>query len=328
MVPTKVEISSKTIVFAVFFLIALQFLWIIKDLIFSLFIALIIVSALKPLTAFLEEYRIPRVIASFIIYILFLFFIGNIFALFFPPLISELTILLRSLPGILQRSPPYISSLINIESLSQYIPNITNKALDIVKDVFSNALFVISTLFFGFYLLLEESALKKILLKFYEEKEIRPVLAIIDKAEKRLNAWFWGELTLMVVIGVMTYIGLNLIGMRYALALSVLAGLLEAVPNIGPVISMIPAVIIGFSNSLFLGLANISLYFVIQQLENNLIVPLVMKKIVGLNPIVTLMALMIGGKVAGVLGVLLSVPLMLFLETILIEMVKTRRGNI
>ncbi len=325
MVPTKVEISSKTIIFATFFILALQFLWIIKDLIFSLFIAFIIVSALKPPVAFLEKYHIRRVIASCVIYLLFLFFIGNIFGLIFPPLISELTHLLRNLPAIIQNSPPYISSLINMESLGQYIPNITNKALDIIKDIFSNTLFVISTLFFGFYLLLEENAIRKILLKFYEEKEVRSVLTIIDNSEKRLNAWFWGELTLMVVIGVMTFIGLNLIGMKYTLALAVLAGLLEAVPNIGPVISMIPAAIIGFSQSFFSGFANIALYFVIQQFENNLIVPLVMKKIVGLNPIITLMALIIGGKLAGVLGILLSVPIMLFLETVLVEVARAKK---
>lgn len=328
MIPTKVEISSKTIIFAIFFMLTLQFLWIIKDLLFSLFIALIIVSALKPPVAFLEKYRIPRVIASFVIYILFLFFIGNIFSLIFPPLISELTHLLRNLPVIIQNSPPYISSLINVESLAQYIPNITNRALDIIKGVFSNTLFVISTLFFGFYLLLEKNAITKILLKFYEEKEVRSALIIIDKSEKRLNAWFWGEITLMITIGIMTFIGLNLIGMKYILALAVLAGLLEAIPNIGPVISMIPATIIGFSQSVFLGFANIALYFIIQQFENNLIVPIVMKKIVGLNPIITLMALIIGGKLAGVLGILLSVPIMLFLETVLVEVIKSKKATV
>lgn len=328
MVPTKIEISSKTIVFTVFLLIGLKFLWIIKDLILSLFIAVIIVSALKPLVSFLEKKRIPRFIASLIVYLLFLFCIGNAFGLIFPPLIREITHLVRNLPMIIQNSPPYISTFINLDSFGQYIPEITNKAFDIVKNIFSNALFIVSTLFFGFYLLLEENAVKKILLKFYEEEEMRLVFTVIERVERRLNAWFWGEITLMAVIGVMTFIGLNLIGMKYTLALSVLAGFLEAVPNIGPVISAIPAAIIGFSHSYFLGFANIALYFLIQQFENNLIVPLVMKKAVGLNPIVTLMALIIGGKLAGVLGILLSVPIMLFLETVLIEILGGRKRNI
>lgn len=326
MIPTKIEISSRTIVFTVFFLLLLKFLWIIKDLLFSLFIALIIVSALKPPVSFLEKKRVPRFLASIIVYALFLFCIANAFGLIFPPLISELTHLLRNLPSIIQNSSPYLSPFINWESLSQYVPNITNKAFDVIKNVFSNALFIISTLFFGFYLLLEENWIKKILLKFYEEKEIRAVFTTIEKIEKRLNAWFWGEVVLMTVIGVMTFIGLNLIGMKYTLALAVFAGFLEAVPTIGPITSLIPALIIGFSQSYFLGFANIALYFIIQQLENHLVVPLVMRKAVGLNPIITLIALIIGGKLAGVLGILLSVPIIISLETALIEAIKAKRS--
>jgi len=326
MIPAKVEISSRTIVFTIFFLIGLKFLWLVKDLIFSLFIALILVSALKQPVSFLEKKRIPRIFASAIVYFLFLFCIGNAFGLIFPPLITEITHLLRNLPNIIQNSPPYISSFINWDSFVQYIPNITNNIFNIIKNVFSNALFVISTLFFGFYLLLEEDAIKKILLKFYEEKELRPAFSIIEKVEKRLNSWFWGEVVLMATIGIMTFVGLNLIGMKYPLALAVFAGLLEVIPNIGPITSAIPAVIIGLSQSYFLGFAAIALYFIIQQLENHLIVPLVMKKAVGLNPIATLMALIIGGKLAGVLGILLSVPIMLLLETVLVEVMKGKKG--
>lgn len=129
----------------------------------------------------------------------------------------------------------------------------------------------------------------------------------------------------MTIVGVITYIGLTIIGMKYAVALAVLAGLLEVVPNLGPIISTIPAALIGFSISYVLGLSNIALYFIVQQVENNLIVPLVVKKVVGLHPIITLMALMIGGKLAGVLGVLLAVPTTIFVETILIENQKLQR---
>jgi predicted PurR-regulated permease PerM len=326
MVPAKIEISSRTIIFTVVFLLSLKFLWIIKDLIFSLFIALIIVSALKPAVAFLEKKRVPRLLSSIVVYFLFLFCVGNAVGLIIPPLVNEITHLVKNLPSIMSSITPYFSPLFNMDVLNQYIPDITNKTFSIIKDIFSNALFIISTLFFGFYLLLEEDALKRILLKFYREDEVKSVFSIIDKAERRLSAWFWGEITLMVVIGVMTFIGLNLIGMRYALALAVFAGFLEAIPNIGPITSVVPAALIGFSQSYFLGFANIALYFIIQQLENHLIVPLVMRKAVGLHPIVTLIALIIGGKLAGVLGILLSVPMTLVIETVLIEAVRSKRA--
>ena len=96
-------------------------------------------------------------------------------------------------------------------------------------------------------------------------------------------------------------------------------------PPFGPIISAIPAALIGFSHSYILGLSNIALYFVAQQLENNLIVPIVMNKIVGVHPVITLMALIIGGKLAGVLGVLLAVPTTIFIETLLIESQKLQK---
>ncbi|MEK6952953.1 MAG: AI-2E family transporter, partial [Nanoarchaeota archaeon] len=106
--------------------------------------------------------------------------------------------------------------------------------------------------------------------------------------------------------------------------LSLIAGLLEIVPILGPVIATLPAFIIAFSDSAFSGLAVIALFFVIQQAENQIIVPYVMKKAVGLNPIVTLAALIIGGRIGGVLGILLAIPTTLFIESIFVGYIKSR----
>ena len=120
----------------------------------------------------------------------------------------------------------------------------------------------------------------------------------------------------------MVYVGLSIIGMKYALALAVLAGLFEVIPNLGPITSSIPAILIGLSYSPIFGLYCAILYLVIQQLENNLIVPIVMKKATGLHPIVTLIVMVIGGKLAGIMGVILAIPTAIFIETILIEVNK------
>ncbi|MDO8609454.1 MAG: AI-2E family transporter [bacterium] len=324
----RIEISAKTIVFIVLFLLSLGFLWVIRELLFSLFIAYILVSALKPPVKVIENKGIPRIIATSIVYLVFLFLIFNIFAIIIPPLLGEVTHLVSMLPLILKNVRTILPISFDANFLSQYVPNATTQLLDVVRGFFSNAFFVLSTLVIGFYLLLEENAIKKILLKFFEEKEIKHVLSIFEKAEKRMNGWFWGEIFLMTVIGTMTFIGLNLIGMKYALALAVLAGLLEVVPNIGPIVSLIPAFLIGISESYFLGISNIALYFIIQQFENHLIVPLVMKRAVGLSPLITLIGLIIGGKLAGVMGVLLAVPIILFIETVLLEFVKEKHPTV
>ncbi|EKE14664.1 MAG: hypothetical protein ACD_12C00354G0002 [uncultured bacterium] len=101
--------------------------------------------------------------------------------------------------------------------------------------------------------------------------------------------------------------------------------MLEVVPNLGPITSSIPAILIGFAYSPVLGFYCAILYLVVQQLENNLIVPVVMKKVTGLHPIVTLVVMVVGGKLAGIMGVLLAIPLTIFIETILIE---SHAGNL
>jgi len=322
--PAKIEISWKTIVFTIFFIILLNFLWTVRDLIFSLFIAFILVSALKPPVLFLEKKKIPRSLAAFFIFLSFLFIVMNLFLMVIPQLVGELTYLVKNLPIIIRSISPNLSPIISLDSLTQYLPDLTNQLINIIRGIFSNTIFVISTLFFVLYLLLEENLLEKTLVRFMDKNQAQKIIDIFYQAEKRMNAWFWGEIILMSVVGVMTFIGLNLIGMKYALALAVLAGILEIVPNLGPVLSAIPAFLIGLSQSFLLGISNLALYFIVQQLENNAIVPLVMKKAVGLNPIITLIALIVGGKLAGVLGVLLAIPTTLFLETILIETIKNK----
>jgi len=318
----KIEISSKTIIFTVFFLIALQLVWILRDLIFSLFIGFIIMSALKPFANFFHERKIPRFIASALVYLVFVGVFLELLNIIFPPLINESAALIKNFPAIMRSLSLQKYQFIDINPVVQFLPNMTGQFFDLAKGLFSNTVFVITTLFFGFYFLLEHKLIRKTAAGFFNQEKKEQIFMIADKVEKRMSNWFWGELTLMIVVGFLTFIGLNLIGIKYSLPLAVLAGLLEAIPNLGPLISAIPMALIGFSQNNFSGFAAIALAFVVQQLENNLIVPFVMRKVVGMNPIITLMALIIGGRLAGIAGVFLAIPTTLFVETILTDVVK------
>lgn len=325
MKPQKIEISAKTIVFTIMFILSLGLLWQIRELIFSLFIAFIIAGALKPAVGFLERIKLPRIVASLIIYLLFIFAIYGMFSLIIPPLLSEMIFLFKNLPEIIKSIVPQSNIAINFDFLTQNIPSIANQTLSFLKGFFSNAVFVTSTLFFGFYFLLEKNLEAKLLSNFFDEVEISKIEFVSNRAQKRMSSWFWGEIILMFVVGTMTYIGLNIIGMKYALALAVLAGLLEVIPSLGPIASSVPAILIGLSYSPIMGLYSTILYLIVQQLENNLVVPIVMKKATGLHPIITLIAMVVGGKLAGIMGVLLAVPSTIFIETILIESQKFAR---
>ena len=320
--PQKIEISSKTIIFTIGFILMLGVIWLIKDLIFSLFIAFIIAGALRQPVDFLEKKKIPRSISSFIIYFIFVFIIFYLFALIIPPLAGEIIVLFKNLPHIIIKVFPTLSSNFNLSFLSNNIPSLANETINLIKTAFSNIIFVTSTLFFGFYFLLEKNLAKRLLENFFDDMELSKINLISERAQRRMSGWFWGEIILMIVVGLLTYVGLSLMGMKYALALAVLSGLFEVVPNLGPITATIPAFFIGLSQSYVSGLSMIALYFIVQQLENNLIVPFVMKKAVGIHPIITLIALIIGGKLAGIMGVILAIPTTIFLETILIEMNK------
>jgi predicted PurR-regulated permease PerM len=324
----KIEISARTIVFTVVFLLSLRFLLLMKDLIFSLLIAFIIMSAVKPVVIRLYKYKIPRAVSAATIFITFLLFIGYIIFGLLPPLVVETSQLITTLPVLINKIDPTIVKSLNLNSLSQYLPNATNELFNLIGSTFSNLVFVFTTMFFALYFVMEENLTKKLLLNFFDENTVDRISSTFDRIEKRMSSWVWGELILMLTVGAMTFIGLILIGIKYTLPLAIIAGLLEVVPNIGPVVSTIPGILIALTQSPFLILPTIIVYFVVQQLENNLIVPLIMKRTVGLHPIVTLIALIVGGKVGGILGVLLAIPTTLFIETVVMEILKNRKSTV
>ncbi|OGK46052.1 hypothetical protein A3B46_00850 [Candidatus Roizmanbacteria bacterium RIFCSPLOWO2_01_FULL_39_19] len=320
----KIEISSRTIIFTVFFLLFLWILWIIRELIFALLFAFIFMSAFKPAVSYLHRKKIPRGIAAFVIFATAIGSAVFLFRFILPPVVGEIIIFVKNLPSLITAAFPFLASSINTDSLVGLLPNITNNAFRLVTGVFSNVIFLISVLFFTYYFLLEEQFLGSFVGKFLEKHKADLILDIIDKVEKRMHAWVWGEFVLMMIIGIMTYIGLSFLGVKFGLSLAVIAGLLEVVPIIGPILSAVPAFFVAGAVSPVLGGTIIVLYVIIQQLENNLIVPMIMRRAVGMNPVLTLIALSIGGKLGGVFGIILGVPIALAVETILIEVSKNR----
>lgn len=315
----KIEISSRTIVFTIAFLLLLQLLWVVKELIFSLLIAFILMSALNPWVTALNKKRVPRGLSAAIIFIALLLSLAYFFSWIIPPIVYETTLLFQNLPSLVKNINPNLSQYVALDYFEKNIPNLTGNALIFLRAVFSNLVLVISILFFSLYLLIEEDAIKKFILRFVSKRNGVRVITTINKVERRMRSWFWGEAVLMLSISTLTFIGLSLIGVRYALPLAIIAGLLEIVPILGPVLSAVPAFIVASAESYFLGLATIALYFVIQQAENQILVPLVMKRAVGLSPITTLAALIIGGKLLGFLGILLAIPITLLIEVIATE---------
>lgn len=317
--PQKVEISHRTIIFTVFFLLSLWALFQIKQIILAVFVSIILMSALNPAVDWLEKFRIPRALAIIIIYILIFGGIGILLTGLIPPLVDQTTILVSRLPSYLEEvGLPAIDERIVSSQISQ-LGSIPANLLRLTLTVFGNLLAFFILLVITFYLLLERKNLNRYLLIIFGKKDEGKAERLIDKVEERLGGWIRAEVTLMAFIGIITYLGLRLLGTEFALPLALLAGVLEIVPNIGPVLASIPAILAGLAISPLLALAVAALYFLIQQVENVWLVPKVMEKVAGVNPLVTILTLAIGFKLAGALGAVLSVPIVLVAQVVIAE---------
>ena len=305
--PIKIDITHRTIIFTVLFILGLMAFKATWGILVAIFISLLIATAVYPLIERLEKLKIPKGVSAFII--LLLIFVGLIasFASIIPPMIDQTSSFIRQLPALMEQIPGWeLDPTIFTSQINSLPGNILKVAVDTFSFfIFSTTIFVVS-----FYIMMERANIDKRLKLFFGENS-QKAKKIYIAIEKKLGHWVRSMIFLMLIIGVQTYIGLTLMGIKYALPLAIIAGLLEIVTSVGPTISAIPAAIVGFATSPLHGFMVIGLYLVVQLLENNIIVPAVMKQTVGLHPLVTIISLLIGFELGGVLLAVLSLPLVL-----------------
>jgi predicted PurR-regulated permease PerM len=179
-----------------------------------------------------------------------------------------------------------------------------------VNIVFGGLLSFLLIIVISFYLAVQEDGVGKFLKIVTPESYEDYVIDLWKRSKEKIGLWMQGQLLLAVIVGVLSFLGLTLIGLRNALVLSFVAALFEIIPLFGAFLSAVPAVLVAFiDGGVTQALLVSGVFLIIQQFESQLIYPLVVKKVVGVPPIISIIALVIGGKLAGFLGILLSVPL-------------------
>jgi len=315
-----VEISKGTIIFTVFFLISLVVLWQIRDVLLLFFVAYIIMSALQPMIDRTEAHNVPRAVSVIVIFLLSIGVILTLIFLGINPFISQTTQLTNqfvALGGNLTNLP-YVGHLIDPNILEQQVGNISQQVVGITLGLFQNIFAFISVLIFAIYLSIDRRGEQTLVRLFLPKKE-KQIKAALLRVQSKLGAWLRGQLLLSVIVGILYYIALTALGVPYALSLSILGGIFELVPIIGPIISAIPAVAIGLTESSVKAGVIALAYILIQQLESTLIIPMVMRTAVGLNPLLILLAISIGGKLLGIGGIFLAVPIAVVVQILLEE---------
>src|SRR3989344_2850754 len=278
----KIDISSSTIFRTILILLSFWFLYLIRDVLLILIGAIVIASAIEPLAARLQKYRLPRIVSVLAVYIVLLAIIATAVTLVVPIVGEQTAQFAQALPHVIKSLP-------------------------------------------GF---LEEDALIKIGRLVVPLQHQGYVAQLISRMQYKVGRWVLGQVTLALIIGVSVGIGLWLIGVPYALVLGLVAGLLEVIPVIGPISAAIPGVLVAFSQSLWLGVAVIVFYIVVQQVESHVLIPNVMRKATGLNPLVILLAVLLGARLAGIVGVILSVPLATVISIFLSDVFNAKNASV
>jgi len=309
-------------IFKILFVVGLAALaFAVYDILLYLFIAYIVMSAVTPLVDKWEARGLPRWVGALAVFLFVLMAFTVLVAISIPPFVSQTQNLIRETPAVLEKVINRFDLSVALDGLSieVYLQKIAQDfsreiaaapigLLRVGAGIFGGVFDTITVFFFIFYMILGKQSIHQFFVLLIPMKNKKHLSQLVLAVDRRLGAWLRGQLVLMILIGVATFIGLQVIGMPFSLPLAVIAGLLEIVPIMGPVISAIPAVLVGLSISPAKALTAALLFLLIQQLENGVIVPRVMKHAVGLNPLVVIVALMVGGRLAGPMGALLAVP--------------------
>lgn len=311
-----IELSWQSVI--KFFVVgaAIWLIWLVRDIIALVIFVVIIVAAFSPIVDRWAK-KMHRGLAVTLIYLIFAAVLALIGLAIIPPLVVEIQGLAENLPTVYERLFSYLGAQLPqdfavptnlLQSLAEGLQKVGQTVFSTTKGVIGGLFGVFSALVLSFYLLLEPRGGSKFLLQWLPLANRERIAEVARKIGLRMGGWLRGQLILALTIAVVDFIILAIIGVPYALTLAILAGVMEFIPYIGPVVAGVPAVALGFALSPVRGLIVLLSYILVQQLESNVLVPKIMGKAVGLSPVIIILAILIGAKLAGFLGVVLGVP--------------------
>ena len=315
--------------------ISLYILWQIRQVILVVFAAIVLATVLNRVVGLFQRYRIKRGIAIAITIVLLLTIIIGFFAVIVPRLVEQLQQLVNLLPQVSQRLRAWydwlqtqipgqvLENIRGFETLPQQLQTWVAQLLGNFFVLLNNSLAaLVSFLLFlvvTIMLLANPPQYRRIFILAFPAFYRRRVDEILGECETSLIGWIKGTLITMFVIGLLSFIGLSILGVPLPLVNALLAGLLEFIPNVGPTLSVIPPLLLALLDAPWKGGAVLVLYIAIQQFESLILVPLIMEQEVSLLPVFTILAVVVFASFFGFLGLFLAIPLLIVSQICLRE---------
>jgi len=325
---TRISITTGTLVTALLIIAGVYLFWLLRDLALLILTAIVIASAIEPGVAFFIRYRMPRFIAALFVYVLVFGTVFSVFYFFFPPIVADAANFLSAAPrylDTLNATAPFsnitntsgliggaqgahssfVETLLSLQSVfSATSGGVLQLFITFFGGIFSLALVIVLSFYFALQDTGVDDFLRMVMPVAYEEYSVD----LWKRAQKKIGLWMQGQILLSVIVGILVYLGLLIIGIPYALLISVFTAMAEIIPIFGSLMAGTVAVVAYSDGGISLAAIVAGLYVVVNQFESNLIYPLIVKKIVGIPPLLVIVALIAGYTLAGFLGVLLSVP--------------------
>jgi len=306
-------------------------LFLVRDVLVALFLSIIISAGLAPAVDYLQKKGLPRLVGAILIYILIFLILGLMIYAIVPIAIVEFNGLFANLVDLSGDVFDFTSSSELVESFNQGIKHFGDNLvaggmsfLSVASTVFGGFVLAISVAIISFYLILSKDGVEWFLRAILPEREEEIFLSVFKRSKRRIGLWLQTQLLLSLVIGLLSFAGLALLGVRHAFVLGLAAGLFEIVPFVGPVFAGSLAVLVAFSDSFSLGVYVLALFIIIQQVESQIIIPSVFHKAVGLHPVVVMASFMMGYTLLGLVGIILAVPTAVILQEMLNDWVSIK----
>ena len=325
----NVNISTSTLVrvlligFLVFAFIKL--INIVLIVLTSIVIASFVESAIRKLKKYVKN----RVFAVFLIYIVTFSVLIGLSSVFIPVFINEMSSLVTSLSQYIPNNsilntfqPDAISGakgVVNtissngsigdlIKSTESLAASLSGGLFDIFGQAFGSLFNLILIIIISFYLSIKEKGIENFLRVIIPDKSEEYIIDLWQRTERKIGLWIQGQMLIGLIMGILTYLGLTILGVKYSLVLALITGLFELIP-FGIYVAVIPAAIFSFlDGGVTLLMLTLGLYFILHQFENYLIYPLVIKNVIGISPLVIILSILIGWQLAHIWGVILAIP--------------------
>ncbi len=326
--------TANTWFFGLFIIALLIVLYFLKSVVAIVVFALLLAALIDPIVVRLAKWHFPKWLTVIFVYIFLILILSGAMVLLVPTLVEQTKEVLTTYAPYIEQAAGNVINISSVlsgdlfaQDLDQVFASIQGSGLieaapqviSVISDVFGGLITMLVIFILAFYLVVEEktllSGLESGLPKKYKlfTEELLPVWRV------KVGSWVRGQLFIMFTIFSMTYLSFLAIGVPYALVLAIIAGILEIVPFIGPIVTAIIAVVIALSVSPLTAVLVILFCFIIQQIEAELLTPKVMQKVVGLNPVVVIVAILIGFEIGGVVGAMLAIPVTMSLAVFVKE---------